>query len=201
MGRLVILLTGGIGSGKTTVSDRFARLDIDVVDSDVAARAIMLPGMPAFDAVHTRFGDEALLPDGTLNRAWLRALVFADQQQRRWLEALTHPLIGVELRNGINNARPPYCLLVVPLFNPGHRHPLAQRVLLIDAPEHVQLQRTMARDGNSATQVQAIMAAQAARQQRIDGADDVIVNAGSIADLRAQVDALDRKYRQLAQRV
>lgn len=198
MTRLVVLLTGGIGSGKTAVSDHFARLDVDVVDSDIAARNIMRPGTPALAAVLDRFGAEILLPDGTLDRARLRAVVFADPTQRRWLETLTHPLIGAELRHGIERARPPYCLLVVPLFVPGRRHPLAQRVLLVDAPEHVQLQRTIARDGNSAAQVQAIMAAQATRQQRIDGADDIIINAGNIAELETQVIALDRRYRSLA---
>lgn len=198
MRRLVVLLTGGIGSGKTTVSDQFARLGVDVVDSDVAARMIMTPDQPAFAAVRERFGNAVVLPDGTLDRARLRAIVFADGAQRRWLERLTHPLIGIELRRGIDASRPPYCLLVVPLFVPGRRHPLADRVLLVDTPEHVQLSRTMARDSNNEDQVKSIMAAQATRQQRIDGADDVIANDGEIADLAVHVRALDAKYRQIA---
>ena len=198
MGRLVVLLTGGIGSGKTTVSDLFAERAVDVVDSDIAARTILLPGTVAYTAVRSRFGDGLFAADGTLDRAQLRRIVFADREQRRWLEQLTHPLIGRELKTGIERTQSPYCLLVVPLFVPGRRHPLAHRVLLVDAPEALQIQRAMARDGNSAAQVQAIMAAQATRQQRIDGADDVIVNAGDVTDLIAQIYLFDKKYRELA---
>ncbi len=192
------MLTGGIGSGKTTVSDRFARIGIDVVDSDIAARTIMEPGKPAYESVVARFGQSVLLADASINRAELRKRVFSDPEHRRWLELLTHPLIGIELQQGVNAARPPYCILVVPLFNPKRKHPLATRVLVVDTPELAQIKRTMARDANSEAQVRAIMAAQARREDRLAGADDVILNHGSIADLDEQVTALDEQYRVIA---
>ena len=196
--KLVVMLTGGIGSGKTTVSDRFATIGIDVVDSDIAARTIMEPGKPAYAAVVARFGESVLTDEEQINRPELRKRVFSDLEHRRWLEALTHPLIGIELQLGVRAARPPYCILVVPLFNPKRRHPLATRVLVVDTPEPAQITRTMARDANSATQVRAIMAAQVGRADRLAGADDVIVNDGSIADLDDQIAALDTKYRAIA---
>lgn len=192
------MLTGGIGSGKTTVSDRFARLGVTVVDSDIAARAIMEPGREAYRHVVERFGKAVLLADDAIDRARLRAIVFADAEQRRWLERLTHPLIGIELANGVANATPPYCILVVPLFDPRRRHPLAERILVVDAPELAQIRRTMQRDANSESQVRAIMATQADRSDRLAAADDVIQNDGTLESLDAQVAALDQKYRAIA---
>jgi dephospho-CoA kinase len=194
---LVVMLTGGIGSGKTTVSDRFARLGVDVVDSDVASRTIMEPGRPAYVQVVERYGNGILQPDGNVDRAALRRRVFSDPAERSWLERLTHPLIGMELKRGVDEARPPYCILVVPLFDPRRRHPLAGRILVVDAPERAQVQRTMARDANSEAQVRAIMAAQAGRTDRLAAADDVIVNDGTVEDLDVQVAALHAKYQRL----
>jgi dephospho-CoA kinase len=194
---MVVMLTGGIGSGKTTVSDRFARLGVDVIDSDIASRTIMEPGRPAYVQVVERYGTTILQPDGAIDRAALRKRVFSDPAERRWLEVLTHPLIGVELKRGVDEARPPYCIFVVPLFDPRRRHPLADRILVVDASEHVQLRRTMERDANSEAQVRAIMAAQAGRTDRLAAADEVIVNDGSVEELDAQVAALDAKYRRL----
>jgi dephospho-CoA kinase len=196
--KLVVMLTGGIGAGKTSVSDRFAKLGIDVIDSDVASRAIMEPGRPAYAAVVEKFGREILRDDETIDRAALRTRVFANAENRRWLEVLTHPLINAELRQGVEAARPPYCILVVPLFNPKYRNPLAGRILVVDAPELTQIRRTMARDANSETQVRAIMAAQAGRSERLAAADDVIINDGAMSALDRQVAALDEKYRKLA---
>ncbi len=194
---MVVMLTGGIGSGKTTVSDRFARLGVDVVDSDIASRTIMEPGRPAYAEVVARYGRDILQADGTIDRPALRRRVFGDPSERTWLERLTHPLIGMELKRGVDTARPPYCILVVPLFDPRRRHPLADRILVVDAPERAQVDRTMARDANSEAQVQAIMAAQAGRADRLAAADDVIANDGSIDDLDAQVAELDARYRAL----
>lgn len=194
----VIGLTGGIGSGKTAVSDHFQTLGICVVDADVAARVVVAKGRPALAAIAEHFGADMLLADGNLDRAKLRAAVFKDPAERRWLEALTHPLIRAEIAAGLENATSPYALLVSPLLVESGQNQLTRRILVVDVPEELQLARTVARDHNSAAQVKAIMAAQASRQQRLQYADDVIVNDGSLAELQAKVEALHSKYLELA---
>lgn len=194
----VIGVTGGIGSGKTAVSDRFAELGIAVVDADVASRVIVEPGRPALAKIAEHFGADILQTDGSLDRAKLRTAVFKDPAERKWLEALTHPLIREEIVSGLRNATSPYALLVSPLLVESGQNQLTQRVLVVDVPEELQLQRTVSRDNNSPDQVKAIMAAQATRQQRLDNADDVIVNDGSLEDLHQQVDTLHQKYLQLS---
>jgi dephospho-CoA kinase len=198
MTRFVVGLTGGIGSGKTAVSDRFAALGVAVVDADLASRAVVAPGEPALAAIAAHFGSAVLQPDGSLDRAALRARVFADPAERRWLEQLTHPLIGAWLRRELLAGESPYSLLVNPILIESGQHRLCHRVLVVDAPEAAQLERTMARDGNSAAQVQAIMAAQVDRQQRLAAADDVIVNAGSLQALDAAVADLHARYLELS---
>lgn len=197
----VVGVTGGIGSGKTAVSDRFAELGIAVVDADVASRVIVEPGRPALAKIAEHFGADILQTDGSLDRAKLRTAVFKDPAERKWLEALTHPLIREEIASGLHNATSPYVLLVSPLLVESGQNQLTQRVLVIDVPEELQLQRTVSRDNNSPDQVKAIMAAQATRQQRLDNADDVIVNDGSLEDLHQQVDTLHQKYLQLSSQV
>lgn len=197
----VIGVTGGIGSGKTAVSDRFAELGIAVVDADVASRVIVEPGRPALAKIAEHFGADILQTDGSLDRAKLRTAVFKDPAERKWLEALTHPLIREEIVSGLRNATSPYALLVSPLLVESGQNQLTQRVLVVDVPEELQLQRTVSRDNNSPDQVKAIMAAQATRQQRLDNADDVIVNDGSLEDLHQQVDTLHQKYLQLSSQV
>lgn len=194
----VIGLTGGIGSGKTAVSDYFAQLGITVVDADVAARVVVEKGRPALTQIAEHFGSHILQPDGTLDRAQLRAEVFKDPAERQWLEGLLHPLIRQEIKDGLHNATSPYALLVSPLLVESGQSKLTQRVLVVDVPKELQLQRTINRDNNSPEQVKAIMAAQASRQQRLASADDVIVNDGTLEQLHQQVDALHVKYLALA---
>lgn len=194
----VVGVTGGIGSGKTAVSDRFAELGIVVVDADVASRVIVEPGRPALAKIAEHFGSDILQTDGTLDRAKLRTAVFKDPAERKWLEALTHPLIREEILSGLRNATSPYALLVSPLLVESGQNQLTQRVLVVDVPEELQLQRTVKRDNNSPDQVKAIMAAQASRQQRLDSADDVIVNDGSLEQLHQQVDTLHQKYLEMS---
>lgn len=194
----IIGVTGGIGSGKTAVSDRFAERGITVVDADIASRAVVEPGRPALIAIAEHFGDEVISPDGSLDRALLRQKVFADEAERKWLEQLTHPLIRDEIINGLKQATSPYALLVSPLLVESGQSELTERILVIDVEEAVQLQRTMTRDDNPEAQVKAIMAAQASRETRLSYADDVIHNSGSLEDLDQQIEQLHQQYLQLA---
>ncbi|MYM64700.1 dephospho-CoA kinase [Pseudomaricurvus sp. HS19] len=194
----VVGLTGGIGSGKTAVSDRFKALGITVVDADVASRVVVEPGRPALQLIAEHFGADILLADGQLNRAELRKRIFQDESERLWLEGLLHPLIRQEIMDGLNNASSPYALLVSPLLIESGQSKFTKRVLVVDVPEELQLSRTVARDNNSAEQVKAIMSAQASREQRLQHADDVIVNDGSLEQLHQKVQEQHEKYLSLA---
>ncbi len=186
----VVGVTGGIGSGKTAVTDYLQALGITVVDADLASRVIMEPGRPALNAVAERFGNDILLPDGQLDRAALRRIVFADPDQRRWLEQLTHPLIGEEIRHQLGAAASPYAVLSSPLLLETGQKDLCDMIVVVDVSEAVQLERTMRRDDNNEDQVRRIMAAQLAREQRLAGADRVIDNSGSLEALHSQLDQL-----------
>lgn len=194
----IVGLTGGIGSGKTAVSRRFEALGITVVDADVVAREVVEPGTPALAQIRAHFGAEVLLPDGQLDRAALRRIVFSDPEAKRWLEALLHPLIGSETLRQLDSAPGPYVLLASPLLVESGQTSICNRVLVVDAPEAVQLQRTMQRDTNDVEQVRRIIASQATREQRLAAADDVIDNSGAEAALDAQVAALHQQYLELA---
>lgn len=195
----VVGLTGGIGSGKTAVSDRFAQLGITIVDADVAARVVVEPGTPALQQIGAHFGDSVIQADGTLDRAVLRQKIFADEAEKRWLEQLLHPLIGQEILNSLAAAQSDYVLFVSPLLVEAKQTVLADRVLVVDVPEEVQLERTMSRDGNDADQVKTIMASQASRQERLNHADDVIENWHGFDHLDAEVARLHQLYLQLAE--
>lgn len=194
----IVGLTGGIGSGKSTVSRLFRQLGINVVDADMASRAIMEPGMPALQAVVQHFGTEILRPDGTLDRARLRSIVFADERQRRWLEQLTHPLIGQWIRQQLAISPPPYAILETPLLFETTQKEYVHRKVVVDVPEEVQIARTMSRDQNSEEQVRAIIAAQMPRRERLALADDVIDNTVSLEALHKRVLELHRQYAVLA---
>jgi dephospho-CoA kinase len=186
----VVGITGGIGSGKTAVTDQLEALGIDVVDADLAARVIMEPGKPALAAVAERFGSGILLPDGALDRAALRRIVFAEPAQRHWLEQLTHPLIGEEIRSQLAAADSPYVALSSPLLLETNQKDLCELIVVVDVPEETQVERTVQRDDNDEAQVRRIMAAQLPRQERLDAADRIIDNSGSLEQLRQQVEAL-----------
>lgn len=194
MSTYLVGLTGGIGSGKSAAADRFADHDIATVDADLASRAVVEPGQPALAQIAEHFGDDILNPDGSLDRTALRHLVFADEQQRRWLQSLLHPLITEYLKTKISEAQSPYAVLVNPLLFETKQNVWCDRVIVVDVPESVQIERTMARDDNTREQVENIMRAQASRQQRLDAADDVIHNDKDLDHLYRQVDQLHANY-------
>ena len=190
----ILGLTGGIGSGKSAVAQCFADQGVHLVDADHAARWVVEPGRPALTKIVEHFGPEVLLADGQLDRAALRARVFADPGERRWLETLLHPLIGQEISHYLARAESPYAILVSPLLVESGQHRLTQRVLVVDAPEQLQVQRTMQRDQASAEQVQAILKAQASREDRLRHAHDVLVNDRDLSWLRREVERLHAFY-------
>jgi dephospho-CoA kinase len=190
----VVGLTGGIGSGKTAASDYLASKGITVVDADLASRVIVQPGQPALARIAERFGADKLNTDGTLNRAALRTVVFADKQALKDLEAITHPAIRDELVRQLQAAQSPYVLLVSPLLLETNQHELVDRILLIDVPEDVQVARTAQRDQVAASQVKAIMDAQMPRQQRRGRADDIVVNDSTLDALHETLDRLHETY-------
>ena len=196
MANYVVGLAGGIGSGKSAVSDRFGTLGVAVVDADVAAREVVEPGQPALAEIADHFGEEILDQEGRLNRRALREHVFKHPEERRWLERALHPRINALMRHQLDAAPSPYAILVNPLMRSRDRR--ANRILVVDVPEAVQIERTMARDNVDRTQAAAIMANQLARGARLAFADDVIVNDRSIDDLHAAVDALHPRYLGLA---
>ena len=193
MSNNVVGITGGIGSGKTAVTDHFARLGITIVDADLAARVIMEPGRPALTAVTEHFGENILLPDGNLDRAALRSVVFADPQQRHWLERLTHPLIAEEIAVQLKAASSAYVMFASPLLLETAQRDFCDYILLVDVPESVQLSRTMARDNNDEARVRRIMAAQMDRQERRSRADEIIDNSGTLQELQDKVQALHQQ--------
>ena len=197
--RPVIGLTGGIGSGKSAAAEEFSRLGATVVDTDEIARTLTAPGGAAMPHVKSLFGDAFVAPSGALDREAMRRHVFADPAARQALERLLHPMIRAESERRIAEARGPYVVHVVPLLieSPDYRARV-DRVLVVDAPEEVQVARVRARSGLAPSEVQAIMRSQAARAQRLAVADDVIDNAGSLAALHRQVAALHERYLRLA---
>jgi len=195
----VVGVTGGIGSGKTAVTNAFAALGINIVDADLASRVVVEPGTPALTEIARHFGAEILLQDGKLDRAALRRLIFSDPGQKRWLEQLLHPLIGAEIRRQIAASSSAYTIFVSPLLIEAGQRQFCDRILVVDVPESLQLQRTMTRDNNDADQVKRIMASQASRAQRLERADDVLENTGTLAELDARIAQLHNHYLQLAQ--
>ncbi|MFI8482490.1 dephospho-CoA kinase [Pseudomonas sp. NPDC078700] len=190
----ILGLTGGIGSGKSAVAQCFTDLGVHLVDADHAARWVVEPGRPALNKIAEHFGPTILQADGQLDRAALRKLIFEDAEQRRWLELLLHPLINQEISQYLAQATSPYAILVTPLLVETGQHALTQRVLVIDAPETLQIERTLMRDNTSLEQVQAILNAQATRQQRLKIADDVLVNDRDLVWLRSEVERLHTFY-------
>ena len=188
---MLVGLTGGIGSGKSA-ADRFAEWDIDVVDADLASRAVVEPGMPALQKITEHFGEQLLQADGSLDRAELRKIVFANVEERKWLQGLLHPLISQYLQVQIAESSSPYCLLVNPLLLESGQGSWCDEVVVVDVSEEVQISRTMARDDNSRSQVEAIVAAQLKREDRLAQASRTLINDGDLAHLYRQVDALHR---------
>ena len=204
MSNYVIGISGGIGSGKTTVTDLFAKHGIGVIDADVIAREVVEPGSPALKAIVDKFGQSVLNHSGgsslgTLDRAKLRTLVFNDSETKSWLNQLLHPAIMQQMLLQTQQAKSAYCLLSVPLLVENKLYEQVDRVVIVDVDEKIQLQRTLVRDKTNKQQIRAIMRAQATRQQRLAVADDIIDNNGKVGDLAKQITQLHKKYLQMAQ--
>ena len=196
--RLIIGLTGGIGSGKTAASDFFASKDITVVDADIVAREVVEPGEPAWLAISERYGNDVLQEDQSLNRAWLRQKVFTEPDELKWLESQTHPRIRDCLIQQLRDATSPYAVLVSPLLFESGQSTLVKRTLVIDVPVDTQVMRACSRDTNDEEQIRRIIAAQIPREDRCSRADDVADNSGTLAQLHAQLEKLHHTYLTMA---
>lgn len=191
---LTIGLTGGIGSGKSEVSRRFEALGIVVADADLAARVVVDRDQPALAAISKYFGNDILAPDGSLNRALLRKKIFANADDKAWLESLLHPLIASEIQRQLDAAQSPYSILSSPLLLETKQWRNVDRILVVDTREEVQITRSCRRDSNSEAQIRSIMASQIARDERLKRAHDIIDNNGSISALQEQVERLHQQY-------
>jgi dephospho-CoA kinase len=198
MKKFVVGLTGGIGSGKTTVASLFSALGISVVNADLCSRIVVEPGRPALNEIVRHFGASILQADETLDRAKLRSIIFQQAEEKTWLENLLHPLIHDEIQRQLQTARSAYAILESPLLvETGQKH-LSNRVLVVDVDEEQQLRRTMQRDNNSEALVRSIMNSQASRTSRNSQADDIIHNYFDLVSLQQQVAALHTQYLEMA---
>lgn len=195
---MVVALTGGVASGKTAVSDRFAELGVPVIDTDVIAREVVAPGSGGLAAIEAAFGADMITAEGTLDRAALRRKIFDEPGARTRLEDILHPRIAEEARRRLSELDGSYAILVVPLLVESGLFSDADRVLVVDVPAQVQVERLMQRDGSTREQAEAMLAAQTSREKRLARADDIIENTGTLAELKARIDELDRKYRGLS---
>ena len=191
---LKVALTGGIASGKTTVSDLFQELGTPVIDTDVIARELARPGQPALARIVQHFGSSVLQTDGQLDRRQLRRRIFDQTAERRALEAIMHPAIQDELDAQLDRLHAPYVILVIPLLAESGRQWRQERVLLVDVPEALQIERLVRRDHCSKAEAEAALAAQASRRERLALADDIILNTGEREALARAVRELHDKY-------
>ncbi len=193
-----VVLTGGIASGKTLVSDEFAKHGVGIIDADIIAHEIVTRGRPALKDIETAFGKAFIDDNGLLKRENLRALIFSDSQARKKLESILHPRIRREITRAITLIKSTYCLLVIPLFAERGAYPTVDRVLVVDVKPTTQLDRLMKRDKTSRRQAQQALASQSSRADRLRLADDVLENSGTIAATRQRIDLLHKKYLELA---
>ncbi len=196
---LIIGLTGGIGSGKSVASDKFKSLGVAVVDADVASRTVVEPGKPALKEIQDHFGSGIITAEGKLDRNKLREIIATDAEERKWLESVLHPKIGEQITKEISESTSVYTLLVAPLLLETNSQEICSRVVVVDVPKDVQIQRTAKRDKVSPNQVEQMVAAQMKREKRLEKADDVLLNSGTIEDLEKQVEELHKKYIQMAE--
>ena len=195
---LVIGLTGGIGCGKSAVTEIFSSLGVPVIDADRVAREVVEPGKPALEQIRARFGDQVLDRNGNLRRDRLRQQIFNDEEARKALEAMLHPLIRERMRRRLKTLNADYAILSIPLLLETGQENTVDRVLVVDCPEEIQLQRVCTRDGVSREQASAILEAQISRRQRLAAADDLIDNSGPLDALPPQVLALHHSYLDLS---
>ncbi|KGJ95292.1 dephospho-CoA kinase [Colwellia psychrerythraea] len=202
MSKLVIGLTGGIGSGKTTVTNYFAELGVDIIDADIIAREVVAVNSPALKAIVQHFGHDYILADGQLNRALLRSRIFSHEADKLWLNKLLHPLIRNETIKQTKEANSEYCILVAPLLIENNLLALVDRVLIVDVSETTQISRTLLRDSSSEREVKAIIASQTSRTVRVNVADDIINNDdSSLSEIKTAVLSLNEKYLALTKMV
>ena len=192
-----VVLTGGIASGKTAVSDGFRHLGVPVIDTDVIARQLVEPGQPALALIADIFGPGILDSTGGLDRKKMREAIFSDHEKKAQLEQVLHPLIGEEVLKRLEQLTAPYCILVVPLYAESGSYRWVDRVLLVDVSEEQQIRRVMRRDDISQEQAEAILDAQASRAERAALADDVIDNSGTLDELEGKIESLHKKYSSL----
>ena len=198
MSGYVVGLTGGIGSGKTTVANLFHDLGVQSVDADLVAREVVMPGEPALASIVQHFGADILQHDGQLDRAALRARIFANKAEKQWLNQLLHPLIRQRMLQQLAACTSDYALLIAPLLLENNLQIYADRVLVVDVPEELQLSRTMQRDQVPAEQVQNILNSQISRPERLRLADDVVLNTVPVFALQSQIQQLHSRYQQFA---
>jgi dephospho-CoA kinase len=189
----IVGLTGGIGSGKSTITKYFNEMGIQSVDADDVARLIVQPGSLCLNQIHQRYGDEILLQDGSLNRKTLRTIVFDKPEERLWLEALTHPAIRKEIIKQLKMITSPYALLVHPLLFETKQNTICQLVIAIDVPKEIQIQRVMIRDQINQASAEKIISTQLSNSERVKKADLVLENAGNIVEMNAKVLKLHKK--------
>jgi dephospho-CoA kinase len=195
----IVGITGGIGSGKTAVSDRFQNLGITVVDADLCSRVVVEKGRPALTAIAEHFGDDILDTNGELDRALLRGKIFNNPDDKKWLESLLHPLIAEELFAQLGSAKSDYVILASPLLVESGQYQMCDRVIVVDVPVSTQIERTSKRDDNDKEQVERIIASQATREQRLEKATDVINNTQGLEVLDREVARLHPEFLSLAE--
>ena len=196
---LIIGLTGGIGSGKSVASDKFKSLGITIVDADVASRTVVEPGKPALKEIEDHFGSGIITAEGKLDRNNLREIIATDPEERKWLESVLHPKIGEQITKEISESTSVYTLFVAPLLLETNSQEMCSRVVVVDVPKDVQIRRTAKRDKVSPNQVEQMVAAQMEREKRLEKADDVLLNSGTIEDLEKQVEELHKNYMQMVE--
>ena len=190
---MIIGLTGGIGSGKTAVSETFEKLGITVVDADLASRVVVEKGKPCLEEIAKHFGNDILNENDELNRAKLREIIFNSDSEKLWLESLLHPAIAEQIKDELNASKSPYTILVSPLLLETNQRDFCDKVLVVDVPIELQMERTTKRDGVSEDQVRSIIKSQINRDERLQLADEIILNEGSIEDLEMIVRELHEK--------
>lgn len=194
----VLGLTGGIGSGKTAISNIFEELGITIVDADIIAREVVQPNSIGLNAIITHFGNDILHPDGTLNRLKLRTKIFTNDDEKKWLNTLLHPLIREKILCDLSNATSPYVVLVAPLLFENNLDKYCNHTLLIDVPTAVQIERTVKRDNTTIEQVKSIIASQMPRENKRQKSDDILNNDQKLTQVRAELVELHKNYLQYA---
>ncbi len=191
---MIVGLTGGIGSGKTAVSDLFQDLGITIVDADLASRIVVEKGREELNKIAEHFGEDILTSDGELDRAKLREVIFNSEEEKLWLESLLHPAIASQIQKELDSSSSPYTILVSPLLLETNQKNYCSTVLVVDVPVETQIERTSKRDNVSEEQIKSIIASQIDRDSRLEQADEVILNDGSIESLESKVQELHKKF-------